>query len=100
MRVCINHPDREGRWVCQKFDTAYCDECCRCSHAEGYCKFRLQCGVRNICAEEEGGSTGESPSPSDVAKASNSAEAATSLSRRRMSDERLRSPRSAEEEEV
>jgi len=31
MRVCINHPDRPGKWRCQKFDLAYCDDCCRCA---------------------------------------------------------------------
>ena len=57
MRVCINHPDRPGKWLCQKFDLAFCDDCCRCSHPEGYCKFRPQCGVRQIC--QEAGSAAE-----------------------------------------
>jgi hypothetical protein len=53
VRMCVNHPDRPGKWLCQKFDLAYCDECCRCGQAEGYCKFRPQCGVRQICAEDQ-----------------------------------------------
>jgi len=54
VRVCANHPRRPGKWLCQEFDIAYCDECCRCAHSEGYCKFRQQCAVRHICAEDDG----------------------------------------------
>jgi len=52
-RYCINHPQREARWFCQKFQVAYCDECCRCTHPEGYCIFRPQCAIWQICLEED-----------------------------------------------
>ena len=59
---CINHPDREARWTCAKFSVAYCDDCCRCPYPEGYCTFRPQCPISQICLEGVG-STGRSPSP-------------------------------------
>jgi len=68
VRACVNHPDRPGKWLCQKFDVAYCDECCRCGHAEGYCKFRSQCGVRQIC-EESNAAQAPPPDKSNGAQA-------------------------------
>ncbi len=48
-RRCINHPEREAPWFCSKHSVAYCDECCRCPHPEGYCKFRSQCAIWQMC---------------------------------------------------
>ena len=46
---CINHPERDASWVCSKHSVAYCDECCRCPYPEGYCTFRPQCAIWQVC---------------------------------------------------
>jgi hypothetical protein len=52
-RRCVSHPDREARWTCAKFSVAYCDECCGCPYPEGYCTFRPQCPIWQICLEQD-----------------------------------------------
>jgi hypothetical protein len=53
VRRCINHADREAPWFCLKHMVAYCDDCCRCPHREGYCKFREQCAIWQVCLEDD-----------------------------------------------
>jgi len=50
--ACANHPNRQGGWKCAKFSTVYCDECCSCPHPDGYCPFRPQCPIWQICQKE------------------------------------------------
>lgn len=52
-RRCANHPQREAAWFCLKHSVAYCDECCRCPHPEGYCKYRSQCAIWQVCLESD-----------------------------------------------
>ena len=61
-RRCRNHPQREAPWFCSKHSVAYCDECCRCPHPEGYCQFRPQCAIWQVCLEDDAVSAA-SPSP-------------------------------------
>ena len=50
---CRNHQDREARVICQKMETGYCRECFEtietCTDPSGYCKFRTQCIIWELC---------------------------------------------------
>lgn len=61
-RRCLFHPHREGKWWCPKYQVAYCDECCGCSHPEAYCKFRPECPIWQICLEGEPRHAGQASS--------------------------------------
>jgi len=43
--ACRNHPDRQGRYVCEKLGQRFCKECARCPRPT-HCKFRTQCLIR------------------------------------------------------
>lgn len=43
MGICINHPDRETSYLCQKHQVYLCEECLACSDPQLYCKFRSSC---------------------------------------------------------
>jgi hypothetical protein len=64
-RRCVNHPQREASWFCSKHSVAYCDECCRCPHPEGYCKFRAQCPIWQVCLESTAADAAP-PSPAEA----------------------------------
>ncbi len=51
--TCVNHPDRPARWHCMKFSMNFCDECAKCPHPEGYCRFRPQCLIFQMSGEED-----------------------------------------------
>lgn len=51
---CRTHPHREAAAVCQKHESGFCLECCRCLTADYccvcldprlYCKYRSQCVI-------------------------------------------------------
>ena len=50
---CRYHPDREARVVCQKMNFGYCEqcleECMACTDPCGYCRFRTQCIIWEMC---------------------------------------------------
>ncbi|MGD8562221.1 MAG: hypothetical protein PVG03_06795 [Desulfarculaceae bacterium] len=54
---CRNHPDREVRVTCQKMNIGYCqdclDNCEACTDPCGYCKFRPQCIIWELCRRSE-----------------------------------------------
>ena len=54
---CRNHPDREARVQCTKMSIGYCQECldnCEaCTDPCGYCKFRGQCIIWELCKRSE-----------------------------------------------
>lgn len=43
--ACKNHPDREGKVYCQKFNRWYCGDCIACSQPKAYCKYRTACMI-------------------------------------------------------
>ncbi len=45
MGRCINHPDRETRFMCMKHNIYLCEECIQCRDPEIYCKFRSSCPI-------------------------------------------------------
>jgi hypothetical protein len=45
VNTCVNHPDREARYVCQKHNVHLCEECLTCRDPELYCKFRPSCMI-------------------------------------------------------
>ena len=47
-RVCIKHPDREGKYYCSKYQKYLCDECLKCQDPGLYCKFRKMCFIWEI----------------------------------------------------
>jgi hypothetical protein len=49
---CRNHPDRPGRFFCEKFERHLCEECARCPRPT-HCKFRTQCLIRELEASGE-----------------------------------------------
>lgn len=56
MIACVNHPDREARFPCQKNNTrGYCQECVGsgvpCFDPDIYCKFRSQCVIWEMARE-------------------------------------------------
>lgn len=54
---CRFHPERDARVTCQKMDIGYCQECldnCEaCTEPCGYCKFRPQCIIWELCRRSE-----------------------------------------------
>jgi hypothetical protein len=45
MEHCINHPDKETRFVCLKHNIYMCEECLQCRDPQIYCKFRPSCPI-------------------------------------------------------
>lgn len=43
--ACARHPDRPGRYVCQKHNVRMCAECKACRDPKIYCKFRPSCPI-------------------------------------------------------
>ena len=61
MGSCLNHPDRETRYTCLKFNTHMCEDCLECRDPKIYCKFRTSCAIHfiterqgNLDGDEEG----------------------------------------------
>jgi hypothetical protein len=54
---CKNHPDRETYVACQKMGIGYCrdclDNCEACTDPCGYCQFRTQCLIWELCRRSE-----------------------------------------------
>lgn len=54
---CQFHADRDARVTCQKMEIGYCQECldhCEaCTDPCGYCKFRPQCIIWELCRKSE-----------------------------------------------
>lgn len=43
---CVNHPEREARFYCQKTNRWFCEECGKgCQQPEAHCKFRTACVI-------------------------------------------------------
>ncbi|MFP4306177.1 MAG: hypothetical protein ACLFRG_03355 [Desulfococcaceae bacterium] len=51
MNTCVNHPDRETPYTCQKHGVHLCEECLACRDPELYCKFRPSCMIWMIHKE-------------------------------------------------
>lgn len=53
---CRFHPGREGRYLCQKMEYHYCqeclDRCLACTDPCNYCKARAQCVIWELCGKE------------------------------------------------
>jgi hypothetical protein len=51
--TCRNHPQREAAVRCEKLQIGYCqaclDDCMACTDPCGYCKFRGQCVIWELC---------------------------------------------------
>ena len=48
MSCCINHPDRETSYICEKYNIYMCEQCMHCRDPEIYCKFRTACPIHFI----------------------------------------------------
>jgi hypothetical protein len=50
---CLYHPDRVAAVTCDKMSVGYCreclDQCEACTDPCGYCKFRKQCIIWELC---------------------------------------------------
>ncbi len=53
MGKCVNHPERETRFVCMKHNVHMCEECVMCRDPEIYCKFRSSCPIWFMHKEEK-----------------------------------------------
>ena len=55
--VCKNHPDREAAIHCMKMGISYCqdclDNCEACTDPCGYCQWRPQCVIWELCRKSE-----------------------------------------------
>lgn len=51
MPYCQNHPDRETRYQCRKYNVYLCEECLACRDPALYCKFRSSCIIWMIHKE-------------------------------------------------
>jgi hypothetical protein len=51
--MCRYHPDREAKFLCNKMEYGYCEECLEdctaCSDPELYCRHRTQCFIWESC---------------------------------------------------
>jgi len=65
MGTCINHPERETRYLCMKHNVYLCDECLQCRDPELYCKFRESCAIWFMTKKKAGLDAGVGP---DTAK--------------------------------
>jgi len=45
MGKCTNHPDRETRFECSKYNIHMCEDCIKCRDPKLYCKFRTACPI-------------------------------------------------------
>ena len=45
MGECVNHPERETRFMCMKHGVYMCEECLHCRDPEIYCKYRSSCPI-------------------------------------------------------
>lgn len=67
MGTCVNHPERETRFICMKHNRYLCEECLKCQDPEIYCKFRPQCAIwfmekrGKAWAEEDRAAIAENP---------------------------------------
>lgn len=52
MGSCINHPDRETSYHCQKHNIDMCEECLRCRDPELYCKYRTACVIHFLSKKD------------------------------------------------
>ncbi len=54
---CLFHDDREAYAKCQKMEIGYCRECLEnceaCTDPCGYCQFRTQCIIWELCKKSE-----------------------------------------------
>lgn len=46
MGKCINHPDVETRFICQKHNYYVCEKCMTCKDPKLYCKYKTACPIR------------------------------------------------------
>lgn len=50
---CHNHPEKESRFLCMKYDRWLCEACLKCQDPKLKCKFRIDCVIWEI--ERKGG---------------------------------------------
>lgn len=54
---CLFHEDRDAYVKCQKMEIGYCQECLEnceaCTDPCGYCKFRPQCVIWELCKKSD-----------------------------------------------
>ena len=61
MGTCINHPERETRYMCMKHNIYLCEECLQCRDPGLYCKFRESCPIWFMTKKKEGLDTDRRP---------------------------------------
>lgn len=54
MGKCVNHPDRETNYLCQKQNIYFCEECMHCRDPKIYCKFRSSCMIWFMTKKSDG----------------------------------------------
>lgn len=52
MATCVNHPDRETRYLCTKHNISFCEDCLKCIDPALYCKVRQSCPIWFIYKEK------------------------------------------------
>ena len=50
--ACHSHPDRPARFLCEKLQQRFCEECARCPRPT-HCKYRDQCLIRAMEFDDE-----------------------------------------------
>jgi len=45
MGKCVNHPDIETSFLCQKYNQYMCEKCMKCKDPKIYCKYRTACPI-------------------------------------------------------
>ena len=61
MPRCINHPDIETSYLCEKYNIYMCAGCMHCRDPEIYCKFRTSCPIHFITKRKKSLDGEESP---------------------------------------
>ena len=64
MGKCVNHPDRETRFMCMKHNIYLCEECIKCRDPQIHCKFRSSCPIWFMEKRGGRGIDDASPEPS------------------------------------
>lgn len=54
MGKCVNHPDRETRYICMKHQIYLCEECLKCKDPKIYCKYRSSCPIWFMSKHQDG----------------------------------------------
>ncbi|HSO18181.1 MAG TPA: hypothetical protein VLT88_01915 [Desulfosarcina sp.] len=69
MGKCINHPERETRYLCMKHQFYLCEQCLQCKDPKIYCKHRSACPIWFMSKQKAEGHRKGRHRPADVGAA-------------------------------